>query len=34
LAKQAEAQRDLEAINKASYLEMTKKAQATADKAY
>src|SRR6267143_2305554 len=33
LAKQAEAQRDLD-IKKASYLEMTKKAQATADKAY
>ena len=33
LAKQAEAERDLD-IKKASYLEMTKKAQATADKAY
>src|SRR5881392_475390 len=33
LAKQAEAQRDLD-LKKASYLEMTKKAQATADKAY
>src|SRR5437667_5746421 len=33
LAKQAEAQRDLD-IKKASYQEMTKKAQATADKAY
>jgi flotillin len=33
LAKQAEAQRDLD-IKRASYLEMTKKAQATADKAY
>src|SRR6202158_3583816 len=32
-AKQAEAERDLD-IKKASYLEMTKKAQATADKAY
>src|SRR5436305_8952127 len=32
-AKQAEAQRDLE-VKKASYLEMTKKAQAQADKAY
>src|SRR5882762_2076678 len=31
--KRAEAQRDLD-IKKASYLEMTKKAQATADKAY
>jgi flotillin len=33
LAKQAEAERDLD-LKKASYLEMTKKAQATADKAY
>ncbi len=33
LAKQAEAERDLD-IKKANYLEMTKKAQATADKAY
>jgi flotillin len=33
MAKQSEAQRDLD-IKKASYLEMTKKAQATADKAY
>src|SRR5947209_6570552 len=33
LAKQAEAERDLD-IKKASYLEMTKKAQATAEKAY
>ncbi len=33
MAKQAEAQRDLD-IKKASYLELTKKAQATADKAY
>src|SRR6266403_773153 len=33
MAKQAEAERDLD-IKKASYLEMTKKAQATADKAY
>src|ERR1700736_805307 len=33
LTKQAEAERDLD-IKKASYLEMTKKAQATADKAY
>ena len=33
MAKQAEAQRDLD-IKKASYLEMTKRAQATADKAY
>src|SRR5881392_1621932 len=33
LAKQAEAQRDLD-IKRANYLEMTKKAQATADKAY
>jgi flotillin len=33
LAKQAEAERDLD-IKKASYLEMTKKAQASADKAY
>jgi flotillin len=33
LAKQAEAERDLD-IKKASYLEMTKKAQAIADKAY
>ena len=33
LAKQAEAERDLE-LKKASFLEMTKKAQATADKAY
>src|SRR5580698_8985169 len=32
-ARQAEAERDLD-IKKASYLEMTKKAQATADKAY
>src|ERR1700761_4222563 len=33
MAKQAEAERDLD-LKKASYLEMTKKAQATADKAY
>jgi len=33
LTKQAEAQRDLD-IKKANYLEMSKKAQATADKAY
>ena len=33
LAKQAEAQRDLE-IKKAQYLEVTKKQQAQADKAY
>ena len=33
LAKQAEAERDLD-LKKASYLETTKKAQATADKAY
>jgi flotillin len=33
LAKQAEFERDLD-LKKASYLEMTKKAQATADKAY
>src|SRR3984893_1623870 len=33
LAKQAEAQRDLD-IKKANYLEMSKKAQPTADKAY
>src|SRR5258708_5759001 len=33
LAKQAEAQRDLE-VKKAEYLEMVKKQQATADKAY
>jgi flotillin len=33
LAKQAEAERDLD-LKKASFLEMTKKAQATADKAY
>jgi len=33
MAKQAEAQRDLD-IKKANYLEMSKKAQATADKAY
>src|SRR6267378_2607841 len=33
LAKQAEAERDLD-LKKASYLEMTKRAQATADKAY
>src|SRR5712672_1691387 len=33
LAKQAEAERDLD-LKKASYLEMTKKAPATADKAY
>jgi flotillin len=33
LAKQAEAERDLD-LKKASYLELTKRAQATADKAY
>jgi flotillin len=33
LAKQAEAQRDLD-VKKAAFLEMTKRAQATADKAY
>src|ERR1700688_1844403 len=33
LAKQAESQRDLE-VKKAAFLEMTKKAQATADKSY
>src|SRR5208337_858787 len=33
LAKQAEAERDLD-IKRANYLEMSKKAQATADKAY
>ncbi|MFZ3218187.1 MAG: SPFH domain-containing protein [Candidatus Acidiferrales bacterium] len=33
LAKQAEAERDLD-LKKASFLEMTKRAQATADKAY